>query len=90
VIGLRPPEIGKYYMGNYVKVGGELGVNILNLGFSFDSRVRNLNGGYGLDFLSGLSIFGGVEYKNLKFEYSHTFMGLFGSRNIFQISYRLN
>jgi len=83
-------EIGRYYMGNYVKVGGELGVNILNLGFSFDSKLRNLNGGYGLDFLSGLSILGGVGYRNIKFEYSYTFMGLFGSRNIFQISYRLN
>jgi len=83
-------EIGRYYLGNRVKVGGETGINSLSLGFSFDSRLRSLNGGYGFDFLSGLSIFGEMEYKKLKFGYSYTFMGLFGSRNLFQISYTLN
>ncbi len=83
-------EIGRYYAGNSARFGGEMVLNILSLGFSFDSRLRELNGGYGFDFLSGISFFGELAYRNLKFGYSYTFMGLFGSRNTVQLSYRLN
>lgn len=78
-----------YYssIGASFKLGGQLGMNILNLGFVFDSRYRWLNGGYGLDFLSGLSFFGGLKYKSLTFDYSYTFLGLFGGKNTFQIGY---
>ncbi|EJF05856.1 hypothetical protein ThvES_00020810 [Thiovulum sp. ES] len=83
-------ELGRYYMGNFFKLGGEMGINVLNLGFLYDSRLRSLNGGYGTDFLSGLSIFGELGYKRIKFGYSYTFMGLFGSRNLLQLSYELD
>ncbi|MEO0139406.1 MAG: hypothetical protein ABIL16_04470 [candidate division WOR-3 bacterium] len=81
-------EINGYSSSGFsFKLGGQLGINILNLGFAYDSRYRWLNGGYGLDFLSGLSLFGGLEYKSITFDYSYTFLGLFGSKNTLQIGY---
>ncbi len=83
-------ELSKFALGGLSgKLGAELKIYTLDVGVAINSRYRQLNGGYGLDFLSGLSLYGNINIRRFNFAYSYTFLGLFGSRNLIQIGYSL-